>query len=280
VNEHLSLSQEGANLVKAFESCLKRDPARPGYFMPYYCPAGVLTIGWGHTNHHGRTFDTSTRWTQAECDAEFVSDMRGFERAVKKRVKVPLTQYQFDALVSFAYNCGEGNLAKSTLLRKVNAGDHAGAARQFAAWNKGGGRVLSGLVRRRASEALLYQGIPDRNYDGRPDRGAKPLFSREPALEEMMPQQVDPPVQRSMAGSKTGAAAITVAGSAGVAVTDKVSEHLDKVAQVQAQVEQGFSVLEWVKSLATDPFVLVGVVVVAAAVFIWFDRRKRLQEEV
>ena len=105
----------------------------------------------------------------SECDEAFLEDMEGFEKAVRRLVKVPLTANQYDALVSFCYNCGEGNLAKSTLLKSVNAGDHAGAAAEFHRWNKGGGKVLPGLTRRRASESLLYQGIPDLNYDGKAD---------------------------------------------------------------------------------------------------------------
>lgn len=184
MNESLSLSQAGANLVKAFEGCLQ--PIGGGIYRAYVCPAGVLTIGWGHTNHHGRKFDSASRWTKAECDAEFLSDMKRFEAAVRRLVKVPLKQHQFDALVSFAYNCGEGNLQRSTLLRKVNAGDFNGAIGEFEKWNKGGGRVLAGLVRRRRSEALLFCNVPDLNYDGRPDTKISPP-------KHPMPQSVDKP---------------------------------------------------------------------------------------
>ena len=112
--------------------------------------------------------------------------MEEFESAVQRLVKVELEQWQFDALVSFTYNCGEGNLQKSTLLKKVNAGDFDGAALEFHKWNKGGGKVLAGLVRRRASEALLFQNIKDENYDGKPDKVIAPM--REP-----MAQEVDDP---------------------------------------------------------------------------------------
>lgn len=179
----MRISQRGINLVKEFEGCLQ--PVGGGMFKPYICPAGVLTIGWGHTNHHGRKFDKSARWSQAECDNELANDMRGFERAVERLVKVDLNQNQFDALVSFTYNCGEGNLGKSTLLRKLNAGDYAGAAAQFAVWNKGGGRVLAGLVRRRAAEAALFRAADAPLPEPRPDL---PEIPRDP-----MPQDVDPP---------------------------------------------------------------------------------------
>jgi lysozyme len=83
--------------------------------------------------------------------------------------KVPLKQHQFDALVSFAYNVGVGNLRSSTLLRKLNAGDYDGAALEFHRWNRSKGKVLPGLVRRRAAEALLFQNIADLDFDGNPD---------------------------------------------------------------------------------------------------------------
>jgi lysozyme len=183
MNEDRILTSAGANLIKHFESCLQK---RGEHFHAYKCPAGVLTIGWGHTNHHGRQFDSAARWNQAECDMEFEHDMEGFEAAVQRLVTVELEPWQFDALVSFTYNCGEGNLRKSTLLKKVNAGDFEGAALEFHKWNKGGGKVLAGLVRRRASEALLFQNIKDENYDGKPDKLITPI-------PEPMPQEIDDP---------------------------------------------------------------------------------------
>jgi len=182
MNEDRKLTQAGANLIKHFEGCLER--LSDGKYRPYKCPAGVLTLGFGHTNHHGRKFDASTRWTMEECHEAFLEDMAGFEMAVRRLVKVPLTPYQYDSLVSFAYNCGEGNLQKSTLLKKVNKGDFEDAALEFHKWNKGGGKVLAGLTRRRASEALLFQNIPDENYDGKPDKVIKPP-------PDAMPQMVD-----------------------------------------------------------------------------------------
>lgn len=180
----MKISATGLNLVKQFEGCLKQ--TGDGTYKPYVCPAGVLTIGWGHTNHHGRQFNENTRWTKAQCDTALAEDMAGFEKAVERLVKVPLSQNQFDALVSFAYNCGEGNLSKSTLLRKLNAGDYDGAADQFAAWNKGGGKVLKGLVRRRAAEAALF-----RSTAKKPEVEPPP----KPPAVDPMPQQADPPAQ-------------------------------------------------------------------------------------
>lgn len=177
MNEDRVLSDSGGDLVKHFESCLKKVGE---HYTAYKCPANVLTIGWGHTNHHGQKFDATTRWTSAQCDAAFYEDMRGFEQSVRRLVTVPLSQGQFDALVSFTYNCGEGNLAKSTLLKKVNKGDFDGAAQEFHKWNKANGKVMKGLTRRRASESLMFQGLPDNNYDGKVDP-------------QPMPQMVDAP---------------------------------------------------------------------------------------
>jgi lysozyme len=161
------LGPDGAKLIQSFESCARRIGG--GKFQAYRDAVGVLTIGWGHTNHLGRQFGPGAVWTQQECDDAFLEDMRHFEGAVHKLVKVPLNQSQFDALVSFCYNCGDGNLRKSTLLKKVNSKDFAGAAQEFKKWVKAKGVTLKGLVRRRASESLMFQGIPDANYDGVPD---------------------------------------------------------------------------------------------------------------
>ena len=184
MNEDLSLTPAGANLIKHFEGI--KEKCGPDLYKSYKCPAGVATIGHGHTNHHGRKFDSASRWTKAECDEVFLQDMAGFEVDVRRLVKVELEPWQFDALVSFTYNCGDGALQKSTLLKKVNAGNFEAAALEFHKWNKGGGKVLAGLTRRRASEALLFQNISDDNYDGKPDKVIKPAA-------EPMAQAVDAP---------------------------------------------------------------------------------------
>ena len=157
-----TLGPDGERLIKAFESCAKK--LGPNRFGAYLDSVRVPTIGWGHTNHLGRQFNMSAVWTQAECDAEFASDMRVFEAKVLQLVKVPLTQFQFDALVSFCYNCGPANLASSTLLKNVNQKNFNGAAEQFGRWVKAKGQTLPGLVRRRKYEARLFQGTRDLTY--------------------------------------------------------------------------------------------------------------------
>lgn len=142
----MQISQAGIDLIKQFEGFRSQ---------AYLCPANVWTIGYGSTGKHVRQ---GMRINAAEGEALLKQDVARFERAVNRLVKVHLCQHQFDALVSFAFNVGEGNLASSTLLRKLNAGDEAGAAQEFKRWNRGGGRVLAGLVRRRKAEAELFVG--------------------------------------------------------------------------------------------------------------------------
>jgi GH24 family phage-related lysozyme (muramidase) len=152
----MSPAEDCTNLIKQFEGCAKKRP--DGTFAAYPDPAtggDPWTIGWGST---GPNIKKGTIWTQEECDERFTEHVEGFAERVAKAIgDAPTSQPQFDALVSFAYNVGMANLAKSTLLRKHKAGDHEGAAREFAKWNKAAGKVLPGLTRRRKAEAALYQ---------------------------------------------------------------------------------------------------------------------------
>lgn len=131
-------------------------------FMPrwYRDPVGVWTIGYGHTDSAGYpryADDKGLVLTEADARTILARDLGQYERAVSEAVKVSLNENQFGALVSFTYNLGAGNLRSSTLLRKLNAGDYAGAAAEFGRWNKAGGRVLAGLTRRRAAERALFE---------------------------------------------------------------------------------------------------------------------------
>ena len=119
----------------------------------YTCPAGVWTIGYGTT--HG--IKPGMKITAAQAEAYLVRDLAEFEKHVNQLVTVDVTQNQFDALISFTYNLGEGALGKSTLLKKVNADPHdATISAEFEKWCKAGGKVLAGLLARRKHEAKLY----------------------------------------------------------------------------------------------------------------------------
>lgn len=115
-------------------------------------PNDVWTIGWGHTS----TTKKGMVITKEEAQDLFEKDTAWAVRAVNREVNVGLSQNQFDALVSFVFNVGEGAFKKSTLLRKLNSGDYEGAANEFPKWNKQKGKVLKGLVRRRAHEQELF----------------------------------------------------------------------------------------------------------------------------
>jgi lysozyme len=123
----------------------------------YEDSVGILTIGVGHTSAAGApVVERDMAITVEEADAILMRDLAASEAAVLAAVAVPLSQTQFDALVSLAFNIGGGAFAGSTLVRKLNAGDVEGAADQFLVWNKAGGRTLRGLVTRRQSERAQF----------------------------------------------------------------------------------------------------------------------------
>lgn len=123
----------------------------------YKDSVGILTIGVGHTSMAGPPKVTAGLKITAEESDEILSrDLAKFEAAVEKAVKVPVSQNEFDALVSLAFNIGGGAFAKSTLVRKLNAGDRKGAADAFMSWNKAGGKTLKGLTTRRQDERKQF----------------------------------------------------------------------------------------------------------------------------
>lgn len=142
---YMNLGTAGEALIKSFEQF------RPTAYLP--TPRDVPTIGWGHT-HGVRMGDTCT---QPTAEAWFQQDVASAVAAVNKAVTIPLTQNQFDALVSLAFNIGDGAFSGSTLVRSLNMKEYGFAAGQFAVWNKQAGRVLPGLVTRRAAEAALFE---------------------------------------------------------------------------------------------------------------------------
>ena len=141
----MRISDEGLELIKSFEGCRLK---------AYQDSVGVWTIGYGSTKnvHPGQTI------TQEQAEELLRQDVAVFEQGVSDLVKVNLEQHQFDALVSFAFNLGLGNLKSSTLLRYVNMREFDSAAAQFGRWNRAGGKVLPGLTTRRKVEADLFAG--------------------------------------------------------------------------------------------------------------------------
>ncbi len=163
----LNLSDTGIDLIKQFE-CFRA--------KRYTCPAGKPTIGYGHViKSKTETFEGVNLWsgtiTKEQGHRLLMQDAKFAEDAIKKYIRVSLNQNQYDALSSFIFNVGTGNFKKSTLMKKLNLGDYNGAAEQFPRWNKGGGQVLNGLVRRRAAERELFEKKEDEEEAEEPDDG-------------------------------------------------------------------------------------------------------------
>jgi lysozyme len=166
----VKLSKAGEDLMHRYEGFRSR---------PYLCPAHIWTIGYGHVLYQeqirlpvARTPEKPAKmirkemplkqehnrvWTKTEIDTLFRNDVETFERGVLRLVPGCIGhQGRFDALVSFAFNAGLGNLQRSTIRMKANRGDWEGAAEAFMMWTKGGGKVLPGLVKRREAEVKLF----------------------------------------------------------------------------------------------------------------------------
>lgn len=144
----MQTSEKGIALIKEFEGCK---------LTAYQDSVGVWTIGYGWTQPvDGKPIRAGMTIKQETAERLLKTGLVSYESDVSRLVKVGLTQGQFDALVSFTYNLGSRSLSTSTLLRKLNAGDYAGAADEFLRWNKAGGKVLNGLTRRREAERALF----------------------------------------------------------------------------------------------------------------------------
>ena len=138
-------TQDGIDLIKRFEGFSR---------TVYFCPAGYPTIGYGHVVKDGEDFSNGIM--EGEAEELLRQDAQIAERTVLRLINVPLTDGQFDALVSFTYNLGGGALQRSTLRRKINREEHAEIPEQLMRWVWAGGRKLKGLVRRREAEAMIY----------------------------------------------------------------------------------------------------------------------------
>jgi lysozyme len=153
----MKTSQNGRKFIEEFEGLILQsyDDYNDHIVNSGDTVHGVLTIGYGHTSVAGPpiVFGGQT-FTKDEADQVLAQDLGRVENQVNTLVTVPINQNQFDALVSFEFNTG--GLGHSTLLKNLNAKDYHGAADQFLVWNKAGGRILAGLVRRRQAEQKLF----------------------------------------------------------------------------------------------------------------------------
>jgi lysozyme len=238
----MHMSQGGLDaLLKKFEGCKLK---------AYYCPAGVCTIGYGHTSAAGapQVVDGMTI-TQAQAEDILKRDIVKYEVAVMDLVKVKLTQNQFDVLTDFAYNAGVGNLKSSTMLKKINSGDLDAVPAELMKWTKGGGKVLPGLVRRR--------------------QAAGAWWSADQHVEEQE-QRTDPdPVPvRTMADSKQGNAALLTAGLGSVGVAKEVA----------AQAKDASDVADQFMGLLSNTNFVIMVAIIGAGAAIWYWRKKNMDE--
>ena len=196
----MKISDEGLRLIRSFEGYHTR--LKDGSCAAYLCPARVPTIGWGCTEG----VKLGMVWTEQEAEDALRREIAKFEAIVAKHVTVEINQNERDALISLAYNIGEGGrdrrgkiipgFSTSSVLKRLNKGDRVGAARAFPLWNKGGGRVLPGLVSRRAREAALF---------------LKPVEAPD---EPFMPQAVEP----SREPPKPATVAVCTASAGGLAM--------------------------------------------------------------
>lgn len=157
--------------MKVSQKCIQQIKVDEGVRnKPYQCPALLWTVGVGHVidpNHakvplaDRKALPIPAGWDRVlsadEIDDILRKDLARFEAGVLRLIKVPLTQGQFDALVSFSFNVGLGNLQNSTLRMKVNREEFEAAAEQFLVWTKAGGKVLPGLVKRRTHEKEMFE---------------------------------------------------------------------------------------------------------------------------
>ena len=239
----MKMSKEGIDaLLKKFEGCK---------LTAYFCPAGICTIGYGHTSaagepevHKGMTI------TQQQADDILRRDLVKYETAVYGMVKQPLTQHQFDVLVDFAYNAGVGALQKSTLLKKVNAAQFDDVPAELMKWTKGGGKVLPGLVKRRQAESSWW-------------------ISGEPHDEQEQRVDPDPVPVRTMVESKQGNAAIITASLGGLGAAKEIASQAQEASDTADQL---------MKLLGNTNFLIMAAIAGLAAA-IWFWRKKNMDRD-
>jgi len=185
----MKLSKDGLDRIAGYEGYHDAlpDGSCKAYQRTYNGKKDKWTIGFGCTSgvYEGLV------WTRAQADDAFLKELTTFEAAVNRMVTVDLNQNQYDALVSFAYNCGTDALEKSTLLKKLNKGDYKGAADQFQYWNNVNHKPVKGLTQRRASEATIF---------------LKPVAPEPlPAMPQTVEKATEPPSRKSIAATVAAA---------------------------------------------------------------------------
>ena len=242
----MKVSQAGIDLIKQFEGCK---------LTAYRDTGNVLTIGWGHTSEAGPpAVKEGMKITQEEANSIFAADVGKFSEGVAGLIKVAVTQKQFDALVSFAYNVGIPQFSTSTLLKKLNSGDYEAVPPQLMRWTKDNGKEISGLVRRRRAEAALWRDIDENAQTPKEEQGAKPT---------------PPEPSKTMVQSREGNAAVAIGSASTIALAT----------QVVPLVKEGSNILPVMGQVFGQPFMIALAIAVIASAAIWYWRRQRLHEE-
>lgn len=251
----MQLSERGYRKIKAYEGYARRlpDGSCTAYQERINGKLDIATIGYGCTVG----VKMGDVWTESQADAKLRDEIAKHERRVVQLVTAEVNQNEFDALVSFDYNTG--GLAKSTILKRLNAGDRTGAAAAFAAWNKFGGKASKGLTARRASEAALFlEPVGDVAPDYMPQTPA-------PTIKEQVQPVID--------AAKAAAPVLVPAGGAGAVAVQQQAVTMPKppVAILEtATAWKGFSaqVLEFGTFAVSNPKSIAVIAVAGAAV--WF----------
>jgi lysozyme len=236
-------SRAALDIIKQFEGCRLKAYPDPG------TGGAPWTIGYGHTKGVARGMVI----TQNDAEDFLHIDILKFEKGVDALIKVELQQHQFDALVSFAFNCGIGNLQSSTLLKMVNAGNFDAVPAQFMKWTRAAGRELPGLVRRRRAEAALWRGVDETTQLNHDESGSKP-----DAL----------PPAKTMADSKQGNAAFVTGGLAVMGAAKEASN----------QAKEASDIVDVFTSILSGPNFLILVAIGALAGAIWYWRYRNMEE--
>ena len=271
------ISSRGLAFIKGFESFVphvyddKLPPRKIKGQLVYRewqgeAVKGTLTIGYGHTNaaKHPLKIARGLRITKAQAQEILDVDLDDVEAAVNRLVKVPLTQGQYDALVSITFNMGEGNLRKSSLLAKLNRGDYAGARAAFDLYVRSRGEVMNGLVRRRDGEQALW----DARYGDAPPP-AEPVHHAADV-------DGDPSAVTTLAKSKIAQAAAAVGVAAGGDAIGEAADTASRVEQLKYSADS-IGVTDWLVALAGNPrfWIALAVVVAVAAIIYWRWRDHR-----
>ena len=248
----MKISAEGQRLIMSFEGY--HTHLKDGSCAAYLCPAGVPTIGWGCTEG----VRLGMVWTEAEAEAGLAREIAKFEAAVSRLVTVSINQNEYDSMVSLAYNIGSAGFARSTVLKRLNKGDKAGAAKAFAMWRHGGGRVLPGLVSRRQREAALF---------------LKPVEAPdEPFMAQSVTEAREVSKPAVAVGTTAAVIAVTEAAPAIIppAVPDAITQGISNVGAWKGVGEIAWSFKDWALHQPT----MAGVVGISVLAVMFWPKRK------